>query len=108
MPVLLDAVRQGQPLMQADVLDSEASRRLQHRIRDLLVVDAPRFRRVAERQACVALPGADLELVRPTPPLVEGARAFFMRNESLRGEPLRRGPAGGCGSRLPGLFSGGG
>src|SRR3989442_15793890 len=94
MRVLLEAVRQGQPLMQADVLDSEASRRLQHRIRDLLVVDAPRFRRVAERQGCVALPGADLELVRLTPHLVEGARAFVGRNESVRDEPLRRGQAG--------------
>src|SRR6266508_5115665 len=42
MEVLLDAVREWQSLVQADVPDPETPRGLEHRVRDLLVVDAPR------------------------------------------------------------------
>ena len=91
MPVLLDPALERQPLVETDVPDAEAARGLQHGVRDLLVVDPPRLRRVAEGQPRVTLPRADPEVGGLTPHLVKIRRALVGGHQPVRDEALRGG-----------------
>ena len=88
MPVFLHPALERQSLVETDGLDAEATRRLQHGVRDLLVVETPRLRRGAVGQARVAFPRADLQVGGLTPHLVQVARALVGGHEPVRDEPL--------------------